>query len=179
MPEPTVEVIKMRDAAMAEVGENGAEAENEETSKTRFGCKWWSSEASKKDKCMTKLLLQHEELLLVDFAKRLNDKEVLLKSTRCIDVQTTTGADGKTEEQTKWIFEALSNGGVIQAKYHLKLNGGLKTVNATLENVTLEDEVAKMTAVELEKVEELDKMEGKNDDGGNNRKKDNKRPKKE
>ena len=179
MPEPTVEVIKKRDAAMAEVGEGGAEAEDDETSKTRFGCKWWSSEVSKKDKRMTKLLLQHEELLLVDFAKRLNDKEALLKSTRCIDVQTMTGVDGKTEEQTKWIFEAMSNGGVIQAKYHLKSNGGLKTVNVILENVILEDDVVKMTTEELEKMAELEKMVVKNDDGGNNSEKDSKRPKKE
>jgi len=253
MFEPAADVIKKRDAAKAEVGEGGAEAEEGETS---------TSGISKKDKLMTKLLLQHEDncrgsardqnvvvklktgsqmelalaagianyqkvgkearaevepsefrghphgkkqdaylrmllyrlsevieskyeevrtavaqgphpevtkealLLVVEFGKSLNDKEVQLKSTRCFDVQIKTEVDGKTVEQTKWIFAAMSNGSLMQAMYHLKMNGGLKAVN-----VILEDDHAPRSKA----AKELEKMVFKNGGGGNN-KKDNKRP---
>ncbi|CAK0795511.1 unnamed protein product [Prorocentrum cordatum] len=104
--------------------------------------------------------------LVVNLGKSLNNKEVRLKATRCFDVQTKTDVDGKTVEETKWIFAAMAHPPLMQAMYCLKENGGLQSVN-----IVLEDD----TAPRSKDAKELEKLVFKGGGGGG--KKHPKRPK--
>ncbi|CAK0805817.1 unnamed protein product [Prorocentrum cordatum] len=71
--------------------------------------------------------------LAVEFGKSLNDKEVKLTATRCFDVRTKTDVEGKTVEETKWAFAAMSHPPLTQAMCCLKGGGGPQSANAVLE----------------------------------------------
>ncbi|CAK0862435.1 unnamed protein product, partial [Prorocentrum cordatum] len=169
MFEPAADIIKKWDAAKAEVGEGGSSTD--ETEPTGI---------SKKDKFMTKLLLQQTQLVLaagiqnyqkvgkearaavepiefegvraavaqgpqpaeskealrlvVESGKSSNNKEAKLKATRCFDYQTKTDVDGKTVEETKWVFADMSHPPLMQAMCCMRENGGLQSVIAALED---------------------------------------------